>query len=306
MKLYVVLPGTKTADAGDINLFTLFGTLWSGYNKWVKLNWTPDTLINMHANARYNDSYAADPVYFFTDKETAYQHSENTKQRNNGSSGYSRSNYRFSDAEADIVDEQTAPLILTLDVSYQEKDFSFTVNQIDEADFYSEYSRIKFDMRIDQLNSNLMTIATPKILGNLLLNKVNEKNLTEVKKILNEKWISDSCNRVLYQVEVTETLKISYPHIYYKFNDNSHVIDDGVSLYEEVENSNEKAPILYQAILNQDVDMVKLLLASGANVDVSFNGFTPAALAAAIDNPAMVQLINSQASVELSHRKKVI
>lgn len=302
----MVLPGTKTADAGDINLFTLFGTLWSGYNKWVKVNWTPDTLINMHCQGRYNDSYAADPVYFFTDKEKAYRYGENTKQRNDGSNGYSRSNYRFSDAETDIVDEKTAPLILTLDVYYREKDFSFTVNKIDEADFYSEYNRIKFDMRIDQLNSNLMTISASKVLGNLFLNKVNEKNLTEVRRMLNEKWICDSCNCVLYQMEVTDALKISYPHIYHKFYDNSYVIDGGVSRYEEVKNSNEKAPILYQAILNQDVEMVKWLLASGAHVDVSFNGFTPTALAAALDNSAMIQLINSQASVEASPRKRAI
>lgn len=306
MKIYIVLPGYETVKNEEITMFNFFGSLWKGYNKYFKVSWTPETLIQ----AQHQNSYLNEPCYgyyaeYFTDKETAYRRGEIKKSRNDGAYGYDKSGLRFSDDISDIVNEKSAPLILSLDAHYQEENFSFVITQIDEADFYSEYNRIRFTMHLDQLNPSLRTIPASKILGDTLLNNVNEKNHSKVRRMLNEKWVRDSCNHCLYQMEVPEALKTSHPDIYNKFIDNSYEDDGGVSRYDVFENTNGKAPILYQAILNQDTEMVHSLLESGARVDVSYNGFTPIALATDLGAPSIIKLIASKMPSDTPSRRRL-
>ena len=64
----------------------------------------------------------------------------------------------------------------------------------------------------------------------------------------------------------------------------SHVVDK--------ENTNEKAPILYQAIINQEPLLVELLLQHGASTNIRCNGYTPLELAKALGNSQIISALD--------------
>jgi ankyrin repeat protein len=138
---------------------------------------------------------------------------------------------------------------------------------------------------------------TPKkFVSNQLFYEISNGKINVVRALLKfpycQNQIKKDINTMLWDLSLKENIKTEFSGIYEKFKDNSYAVGD-VSSYQEFDNTN-KAPLIFQTVLNGDIEMTSLLMEYGADVNIKVNETSAFDIAEQFKNQEMVCVLKSE------------
>lgn len=193
----------------------------------------------------------------------------------------------------DYVLEDDAGLLLEVEADYELNAHFLVVNKVNSAKLLSIYPDVaqEFSFSLEKLlNWKLKQIHFSRVASDQLIERVHQNDIESLRELLTEPLYRGSLNLLRYPMKFPENIKRDHPMIYHRFRDNS-IMTSSLSNIIDEENTNEEAPILFQAIMNQDSSLVELLLQHGASTSIRSNGYTPHQLADALGNSHIISVL---------------
>lgn len=196
----------------------------------------------------------------------------------------------------DYVLEDDAGLLLEVEADYDLNDHFIVVKRVDSAKLLSIYPDVAQEFRFspEKLNWRLKNIHISYVVSDQLIECVHQNDIESLRELLTQPLYSGSLNLLRYPMKFPANIKRDYPMIYHQFRDNSIMTSSMSNIIDE-QNTNEEAPILFQAIMNQDSSLVELLLQHGASTKIRCNGCTPHQLAEALGNSHIISVLEGSA-----------